>query len=109
MSITHLTSTAQLSQLLSSAEDKLTVIDFHATWCGPCHAIAPKFESLSKEYQQVVFCKCDVDDASDVAQAYNVSAMPTFIFVKGDTVVETVRGANPGALESTIKKYAGTG
>ncbi|KDQ15719.1 hypothetical protein BOTBODRAFT_54595 [Botryobasidium botryosum FD-172 SS1] len=112
--ITHLTSSAQLSQILSSAKDKLTVIDFHATWyaimlCGPCHAIAPKFESLSKEYKQVVFCKCDVDACSEVARTYSVSAMPTFIFLKDGVKVDQVRGADPRALENTIKKHAGTG
>jgi len=95
--------------VLSSAKDKLVVIDFHATWCGPCHAIAPKFESLSKEYRQVVFCKCDVDAASDVAQTYSVSAMPTFVFVKNGTKVDMVRGADPRALENNIKKHAGSG
>ena len=43
--------------------------------CGPCHAIAPKFESLAKEYKNVNFLKCDVDAAQDVAQEYKVSAM----------------------------------
>ncbi|KAF8975383.1 thioredoxin-like protein, partial [Cyathus striatus] len=51
------------------------VIDFHATWCGPCHAIAPTFEALSKQHKNVNFLKCDVDAARDVASLYSVSAM----------------------------------
>ena len=43
--------------------------------CGPCHAIAPKFESLAKEYKNVNFVKCDVDAATDVASEYKVTAM----------------------------------
>lgn len=43
--------------------------------CGPCHAIAPKFEALSREYKNVNFLKCDVDAAADVASQYRVSAM----------------------------------
>ncbi|EMD41846.1 hypothetical protein CERSUDRAFT_110406 [Gelatoporia subvermispora B] len=106
MSIVHLTSVAQLNQILSSSSTKLTVIDFHATWCGPCHAIAPTYEALAKQYTSVNFLKCDVDAAKDVAGVYNVTAMPTFVFLKGTTKVDQVRGANRAALESTLKKHA---
>ncbi|KAF6766685.1 thioredoxin-like protein [Ephemerocybe angulata] len=106
MTITHLTSLSQLNGILEKSKDKLTVIDFHATWCGPCHAIAPKFESLSKQHKNVNFLKCDVDAAADVASQYRVSAMPTFVFLKGTTKVDQVRGADPNALEATVRKHA---
>ena len=106
MSITHITSLTQLSDILKKAGDKLTVIDFHATWCGPCHAIAPKYESFAKEYTNVVFTKCDVDAAAPVAREYSVSAMPTFIFLKNGKKVDQVRGADPRALEATIRSHA---
>ncbi|KAK2466932.1 hypothetical protein APHAL10511_001190 [Amanita phalloides] len=110
MSITHLTSTSQLDDILSKSKDKLSVIDFHATWCGPCHAIAPVYEALAKEYTNVNFLKCDVDVARDVASRYSISAMPTFIFLKGSSKVDQVRGANKSALESTLRRHAsGTG
>ncbi|KAH9968649.1 thioredoxin-domain-containing protein [Russula dissimulans] len=94
MAITHITSLSQLDAVLDKSKTKLTVIDFHATWCGPCHAIAPVFEALSKQYADVNFLKCDVDAAQDVARRYSVSAMPTFVFLKGQTKVDQVRGAN---------------
>ncbi|KAK7064114.1 thioredoxin-domain-containing protein [Favolaschia claudopus] len=106
MSITHLDSVSQLNGYLSKSKDKLSVIDFHATWCGPCHAIAPTFEALSKQYTNVNFFKCDVDAAKDVAALYRVSAMPTFIFLKGSTKVDQVRGANRAELESTLRRHA---
>jgi len=86
--------------------NKLTVIDFHATWCGPCHQIAPVFESLAKQYGTVNFLKCDVDAAKDVSQLYAVSAMPTFIFLKGSKKVDQVRGADKRQLQATLSKYA---
>ncbi|KAF9056082.1 thioredoxin-like protein [Panaeolus papilionaceus] len=106
MSITHITSLTQLKSILTKSKDKLSVIDFHATWCGPCHAIAPTFEALSKKYANVNFLKCDVDAAQEVAKEYSVSAMPTFIFLKGSTKVDQMKGANKSALESTISKHA---
>ncbi|KAJ7161438.1 thioredoxin-domain-containing protein [Mycena crocata] len=106
MSITHLNSVSELNGHLSKSKGKLSVIDFHATWCGPCHAIAPTFESLSKQYKNVNFFKCDVDAAKDVAQMYRVSAMPTFIFLKGSTTVDQVRGANRAELESALRRHS---
>ncbi|KAG6337067.1 hypothetical protein ID866_2020 [Astraeus odoratus] len=106
MSITHITSTSQLNGVLSGSSDKLTVIDFHATWCGPCHAIAPTFEALAKQYPNVSFLKCDVDAARDVASAYKVSAMPTFIFLKGNTQVHTIKGADRVGLQNAVKRFA---
>jgi len=106
MAITHITSVSQLNSILSKDKDKLSVIDFHATWCGPCHAIAPAFEAFSKKYSTVNFLKCDVDAATEVARLYSVSVMPTFIFLKGNSKVDQLKGANKSALESTIQKHA---
>ncbi|KAI0308120.1 thioredoxin-like protein [Multifurca ochricompacta] len=103
--ITHLTSLSQLDAILGKSTTKLTVIDFHATWCGPCHAIAPAYEALSRQYTNVNFLKCDVDAAQDVAGRYTISAMPTFVFLKGQTKVDLVRGADKAALENTLRKH----
>ena len=68
-----------LKQELKDAGDKLVVIDFYATWCGPCKVIAPKVEEMSSSMSNVVFLKVDVDENEDAAGEYNISAMPTFI------------------------------
>jgi len=106
MSITHISSTSQLDDILSKSKDKHSVIDFHAAWCGPCHAIAPTFESLAKQYTNVNFLKCDVDAARDVASRYSISAMPTFVFLKGSERVNQVRGANKNALEDALRQLS---
>jgi len=106
MSIIHLDSVSHLNGYLSKSKDKLSVIDFHATWCGPCHAIAPTFESLSRQYKNVNFFKCDVDAAKDVAELYRVAAMPTFIFLKGSTKVDQVRGPDRVSLESALRRHS---
>ncbi|KAF9469846.1 thioredoxin-like protein [Collybia nuda] len=107
MSITHLVSVSELDNILAKSKDKLSVIDFHATWCGPCHAIAPTFETLSKRYKNVNFLKCDVDSAKDIASRYAVTAMPTFIFLKGGVKVDQVKGANKAALEEAVRRHSG--
>ena len=63
------------------------VIDFYATWCGPCKMIAPQIEEMSNTMDNIVFLKVDVDEAEDVAQEYNITAMPTFLFIKNGSKV----------------------
>uniref|UniRef100_A0A674J6R3 Thioredoxin domain-containing protein n=1 Tax=Terrapene triunguis TaxID=2587831 RepID=A0A674J6R3_9SAUR len=73
---------------LTSAGDKLVVVDFSATWCGPCKMIKPFFHSLCEKFPDVVFLEVDVDDAQDVALECAVQCMPTFQFYKqGNKVV----------------------
>lgn len=94
-----------LKQKLESAGDKLVVIDFFATWCGPCKMIAPKVDELSKEMTDVVFLKVDVDECESIAGEYEITSMPTFIFIKNGKVLETFSGANYDKLKSTIQKH----
>ena len=81
------------------------VIDFSAKWCGPCKVISPLFESLSlKHGSTTVFIKVDVDENSETAQKFEVSAMPTFVFIDGDGgVVDRMAGANAERLTSMVE------
>ncbi|GAU99858.1 hypothetical protein RvY_10798 [Ramazzottius varieornatus] len=101
----HITDKAALDKILKDAGSKLVVIDFHATWCGPCRQIGPKFEEFSSKYADVIFLKVDVDEAEDIPSEYEISVMPTFIFIKNGKPVETFSGANAGKLEDMIKKH----
>jgi thioredoxin len=83
----------------------LVVVDFFATWCGPCQQIAPYIEQLSHKYPMVKFLKVDVDACQEVAMERRVSSMPTFqFFVKGQMVYE-MKGANPSALEAAVVRF----
>ena len=75
-------SMSDLETQLKEAGDKLVVIDFFATWCGPCKMISPVLEEMEAQMSNVKFLKVDVDEAEDVAVHYQISAMPTFIFIK---------------------------
>ncbi|KAH0628376.1 hypothetical protein JD844_009452 [Phrynosoma platyrhinos] len=89
---------------LVSAGDKLVVVDFSATWCGPCKMIKPFFHSLVEKYPDVMFFEIDVDDAQEVAAHCDVKCMPTFQFYKNNKKVHEFSGANKEKLEETIKK-----
>lgn len=85
--------------------DKLAVIDFWAVWCGPCKAIAPIIEDLSKEYEgKVVVGKVDVDTNMEVSMMYSVRNIPTVLFIKNGEVVDKQVGAAPKSVyENKIK------
>ncbi|KAF3936330.1 Thioredoxin-1 [Dactylella cylindrospora] len=83
-------------------QEKVTVVDFYATWCGPCKQISPFVEKLSKEYEDTNFVKIDVDEVSDVAAECGVRAMPTFMIFRNDEKVGEVIGANPAALKAAV-------
>jgi len=92
-------------QQLAQAGGKLVVVDFFATWCGPCKVIAPQVEALEKEMPGVIFLKVDVDECEDVAMQYKVSAMPTFMFFKNGEKLSDFAGANLQKLKDTIAKH----
>jgi len=89
----------------TSAGEKLVVVDFYATWCGPCKMIAPQIEEMSTSMTDVVFLKVDVDEAEDVAGNYNVTAMPTFMFFKKGEKVDELMGANADKLRELVNKH----
>lgn len=84
----------------------VVLVDFYATWCGPCKMIAPFLEDLSKKYRSVKFIKVDVDELEDVAADAGVSAMPTFKLYKDGNAVDELVGASKDKLEELVKKYA---
>jgi len=92
---------------LAAAGPKLVIVDFTATWCGPCKRIAPFFDELSTKYPKAVFLKVDVDQCQETAAANGVSAMPTFICFRNKTKIDKIQGADNKALEEKIKQHYG--
>eukprot|EP00878_Enallax_costatus_P000373 GHUV01000458.1.p3 GENE.GHUV01000458.1~~GHUV01000458.1.p3 ORF type:complete len:112 (+),score=24.30 GHUV01000458.1:93-428(+) len=98
---------AEWDQHLQEAQKlgKVVVIDFSATWCGPCQMIGPYFGQLSEQYMDIVFLKVDVDANAAVAGECGISAMPTFQVWKDGQKVEEMVGASKDKLKSLIEKY----
>ena len=93
--------------ILKDIGNKLLVVDFFATWCGPCVYIAPLFDKLAGEYaDKAVFIKVDVDKFRTLSAQEGIKAMPTFKFYKNTKQIDDMRGANINLLESKIKKLS---
>jgi len=96
-------------KLLVEAKDNKTtvIVDFTATWCGPCQRIKPFFEELEQKFPHVLFCKIDVDENTETAQKYEVSAMPTFMAFREEKEVGQIQGADPDALKKLVENHQG--
>ncbi len=82
--------------------DKPLVVDFWATWCGPCRAIAPAVAELAEEYDgKIVVGKCDVEENDDIAMEFGIRNIPTLLFIKNGEVVDRLVG---GQSKSAIQK-----
>ncbi|MEI6184633.1 MAG: thioredoxin [Bacteroidota bacterium] len=85
------------TEVLSS--DKLVVVDFWAEWCGPCRAIGPVIEELSKEYEgKAKIGKLNVDNNSNVSTNFGITSIPCILFFKGGQIVDKQIGAVPKSV-----------
>lgn len=76
--------------------DKPAVVDFYASWCGPCKALAPVLEELSNEYAGIIdIYKVNVDDEEELAAAFGIRSIPTLLFIPLDGKPKIVQGALP--------------
>jgi len=83
------------------------LVDFWATWCGPCKAIAPVVEQIAVDFKgKVKGGKMDIDKHQGVAQKYNVRSIPTLLVFKGGKVVDTVIGADRTRIIESVRKAA---
>ena len=84
--------------------DKPVLVDFFATWCGPCKMLSPIVDQLADEHPEVKFCKLDVDQNPDIAASFQVMSIPTLILFKGGAAASKVIGLQTkAALEDFIK------
>ena len=83
------------------------LVDFWAPWCGPCQALGPVIEEISKEYEgKAKVCKINVDEAPNTAASYGVMSIPTIAVFKSGEVVNKIVGAQPKSeLEAMINQY----
>jgi thioredoxin 1 len=86
--------------------DKLVLVDFWATWCGPCRMVAPVLQEIAEEHaEELTVAKLDIDENPKVARDYRVMSVPTLILFKGGQPVKQIIGAKPKA--ALLKDLAG--
>jgi thioredoxin 1 len=85
------------------SENQYVLIDFWATWCGPCLKIAPLVEKLAEEHKNVAFAKVDVDACEELSEMLNITAMPTFQIYKDGKLHKEWKGANDSKLVEELK------
>ena len=93
MSIIHVTSDNFRGEVLEAPGTVL--LDFFATWCGPCRMVAPILEEIAGERSDVKVCKIDVDQSFDLAAQFGVSSIPTLVVMRGGKVTAKTVGACP--------------
>lgn len=85
---------ANFAEMLS--DSRPVMVDFWATWCGPCRALAPTVEEVAQEYDgKAVVAKCNVDESDEIAMKYSIRNIPTLLFFKGGQVVDKLVGNVP--------------
>lgn len=94
MSVTHVNK-QNYNELLNS--DKPVLLDFYATWCGPCKMLAPVLDRLAAEHGEYVFAKVNVDEEGALAAEYGVSSIPTLVVLKNGKEVNRALGAMPAS------------
>jgi thioredoxin 1 len=103
-SLVHVNDKSFSLEVLNS--DLPVLVDFWATWCGPCHSISPIVEELAKEFVgRVKVTKLNVDENPSIPSQYGVRGIPTLILFKGGKILDQIVGAVPKArLKAMIEK-----
>jgi len=109
-SIRNISDTDTFKEFLNNnvTTNQLYVIDFHATWCKPCKRVSPLYDKLCSECDNVIYFKCDVDEAEDLAEVFEVKSVPTFIFAYNRNILDKMEGANIDKIKSKINELVNT-
>ncbi len=95
MSVIKLTKDNFEEEVMKS--DKPVLIDFYATWCGPCRMVSPIVDEIAEETSDSKICKIDVDEEPELAQTFGISSIPTLVVIKDGKVANMSVGAKPKA------------
>ncbi|HJG95939.1 MAG TPA: thioredoxin [Romboutsia timonensis] len=96
----------EFNNLVENTEG-IAVVDFFATWCGPCKMLAPVFQEVGNEFEEKAdFYKVDIDESLDIARQFSVSTVPTVIIFRNGEPIERLVGFMPKEnLAAKIKEY----
>ncbi|VDL98600.1 unnamed protein product [Schistocephalus solidus] len=106
--VTEINSEEDMDELKKISQERLVIVDFFATWCGPCKSVKAAYEKLAEEETSVTFAKLDIDvyeaGLEDAPSDYSLVAMPTFMAFKNGEMVDSVIGPHIDALRQMIDR-----
>lgn len=86
-------------------ENATIIVDFWASWCGPCRSFAPTYEAVSEKYPDIVFAKVDTEAQREIANAFNIRSIPTLMVFRDQIIIYAEAGAlPPAAFEALIEQ-----
>ena len=88
------------------ATEKTVLLDFYATWCGPCKMVAPILEEIAGEHPEYVIGKINVDEQPELSAKFGVMSIPTLVVMKGGEIVTQQAGARPKAAILSLLEQA---
>ncbi|XP_001353205.2 thioredoxin-2 [Drosophila pseudoobscura] len=101
-------SKTNFENIIGEAGNKHVLVEFFATWCGPCALIGPRLEQMANEYAgRMIILKIDVDDHEELAVEYEITSMPTFLIIKNKVTLTQFVGSNAEKVESNVVKFVG--
>ena len=95
MSVLHVTKETFQEEVLNS--EKPVLLDFWATWCGPCRMIGPILDEIAEEREDIKVCKVNVDEEPELAAQYKIVSIPTLLVIENGKIVNQSLGAKPKA------------
>lgn len=102
MSVLSVNKNSFVNEVINS--DKTVIVDFWASWCGPCKMLSPIVDEIAQEHPEIKVCKVNVDDEPELAQSFRIMSIPTLIVFKGGKAVASSVGLRPKSeIEAMIK------
>lgn len=93
MSVLHVNQSEFEEKILKS--DKVALVDFYATWCGPCKMIAPLLEEIAEEHPEYVIAKVNVDEEPELAKSFKITSIPALFVIRDGEITDSVVGYRP--------------
>ena len=93
MSVLNLTKEIYENEVLKS--EKMVLIDFYATWCGPCRMVSPIVDEIASEHPEYLVCKVNVDEQAELAKQFGIMSIPALFVLKDGEIVDSVVGYRP--------------